>query len=346
MKKALVTGCSGQDGSILTTYLINEYNYKVDGLVRRLSVPNRKNTTFFEKHKNFRFLEGDVEDSARVNQIINDGQYDEVYLLAAQSFVQYSFNNPVQSALTNYIGVINFVEAIRQHSPHSRVYFACTSEIMGGLNCPETGYTEEGPYHPRSPYGISKLASLWHCKNARDGYGLFVSNGILFNHTGEHRGIEFVSQKIATAAANYYWSCEWGLDYDALQLGNLDARRDLGYARDYVEIMHWMLQQDKADDFVIATGEAHSVREMVESAFKHTGYTKMIRWEGSGIHEVGLDDNDKVVVCVSEKFFRPTDVPILIGDITKAKNQLGWKPSVSFDEIFKRMVENAIDSQH
>jgi len=340
MKKALVTGITGQDGSYLAEELLIK-GYEVHGLVRRVSVPNTRNLWMLQN--GVTFVEGDLEDGTKISGIVKDGQYDEIYNLGAMSFVKYSFENPIQTHLTNCIGVINLVQAIRRFSPHSRFYQASTSEMYGGVACPQGGYTEESVFHPRSPYGEAKLAAYWHVRNARDGYGLHASNGILFNHESPRRGIEFVTQKVATAAAKYgAWlgkSPANRLNSPTLKVGNMDAKRDWGDARDYVKGMWLMLQQDQPDDYVLATGKTHSVREMIEICYRYVGVD--LRWVGEGASEIGCDEDDNVVVQINPEFYRPTEVDCLIGNAGKAKKVLGWEPEWTFEDMMIAMVDNA-----
>jgi len=340
MKRALVTGITGQTGSYLTEILLGQ-NYSVDGLVRRLSTPNMKNIQHLLSNPNLKLIPGDVEDATRISGIIKDGQYDTVYNFAGMSLVSYSFDNPVQTALTNYIGVLNIVEAIKHHSSHTKVYQASTSELFGGIsNLPNTEYT---PFVPRSPYAVSKLASYWTIVNARLGYGIFACNGLLHNHESRRRGIEFVTQKVVTSAAKYSQSLEWGTQYDILQVGNLEAKRDWGHALDYARGANLIMEHDKPDDYVLATGEAHSVRELIELAYGMAGVS--IRWVGTGRNEMGFDKEDgRAIVEVSPEFYRPTEVNILIGDPSKAEQVLGWKREYNFVSLIKDMYRAAIDN--
>jgi len=347
MKKALVTGITGQDGSLLAELLLPK-GYEVHGLVRRVSVPNRKNMEMLDS---VIIIEGDLEDGTKMSGIIKDGQYDEVYNLGAMSFVKYSFENPIQTHLTNCLGVINLVQAIRRFSPQSRFYQASTSEMYGGGVCPELyqdGYHEGSAFHPRSPYGEAKLAAYWHVRNARDGYGLHMSNGILFNHESPRRGIEFVTQKVASAAAGYWvWlnrSTHVRGKAPMLRVGNIDAKRDWGDARDYVVGMWLMLQQSEPGDYVLATGEAHTVREMIEACFKEVGTE--IDWDGEGQDEVAFDRYGNLVISINPEFYRPTDVDCLIGNAKKARKILGWRPEISFEEMMIAMVDNARNNIH
>lgn len=337
MKRALVTGCTGQDGSYLCELLLGK-GYHVDGLVRRSSRRDESNLMIVNRHSNFRIVHGDLEDATRMSGIIKDGQYDEVYNLGAQSFVHYSFDNPVQAAHVNYLGCVYLVEAIKQHSPNTKFYQASTSEMYGGI---KNGFlNEKTRFHPRSPYGIAKLAAYWHTRNNRDGHDLFACNGILFNHGSPRRGIEFIEQKVVNAAALYKGWITWG-DYmgrdtvPVLEIGNMEASRDWGDARNYIYGMYLMLQHDIPDDYVLATGESHSVRELVEKAFSLAGTE--IRWEGEGVDEIGYDDLDYPIVRINPQHYRPTEVNILLGDSKKAREILGWQPETSFDAMVQDM---------
>jgi GDPmannose 4,6-dehydratase len=354
MKEALITGVTGQDGSYLAELLL-EKGYRVDGLVRRISVPNRKNTTNFDCHPDFNFVEGDLEDPFRMSGIVKRGQYDEVYNLGAMSFVHYSFQNPTQAALTNYLGNVYLLEAIKQHSPHTRFYQASTSEMYGGTACPESGYDENSAFHPRSPYGVAKLAAYWNTRNARDGYGIFACNGILFNHEGPRRGSEFVTQKIVEGAVKFkQWYDGWNGNINdvapVIELGNINAWRDWGHAKDYVYGMYLMLQPGRdPDDYVLATGEVHSVREFAILAFAEAGFD--LYWEGEnddtgslyGI--VDIEHNGEsfspFVISTSNTHHRPTEVDTLIGNSTKARENLEWEPQYEFKALICDMYQEA-----
>ncbi|MCK5602877.1 GDP-mannose 4,6-dehydratase [Candidatus Pacearchaeota archaeon] len=310
-RKALVTGISGQDGSYLAELLL-EKNYDVYGLVRRSSNPNTPRlTNILDK---ITIVDGDLTDSTSLNSVIKDVQPDEIYNLAAQSFVGLSWNQPVTTGMVTGLGVVQLLEAIRQFgSGDERIYQASSSEMFGKIQ--ETPQTETTPFYPRSPYGCAKLYAHWMCINYRESYGMHISNGILFNHESERRGLEFVTKKITDGVARI----KYGKSHE-LVLGNLDAKRDWGYAKDYAEAMWLMLQQKKPDDYVIATGETHSVQEFVEMSFA----------------EVGLDW--KQYVKQDPKFMRPAEVDYLIGDYSKAKRVIGWEPKVRFKELVKIMV--------
>lgn len=332
MKKALITGITGQDGYWLTKLLIDK-GYEVHGLVRRNSQKSLGNLDYLpiEYKSQINIHWGDITDCFFVEKIIRENKFDEIYHLAAQSFVELSFQNPKLTYDVNIGGTLNVVNSVKDFSPHSRMYFAATSEIFGkAIKQPQN---EETPFYPRSPYGVSKLAGFWTVKNYRESYNLFMSNGILFNHESEMRGPEFVTRKISMGVAKI----KLGLQ-EYIELGNLDSKRDWGYAPEYVEAMWKILQHEKPDDFVIATGENHSVREFVEEAFKIVGIE--IVWEGEGVNEVGKDKkNNKTIIKINPNFYRPAEVYELRGDYSKAKKELGWEPRTKFKDLVKIMVE-------
>ena len=332
MKKALITGITGQDGFFLSRWLL-EIGYEVHGLVRRNSAASLGNLHALNKEELDRITIhwGDVTDHTIVDAVMREGQFDEVYHLAAQSFVSASFTNPSLTYKTNIEGTLNFVNAIKEYSKHTRFYFAATSELYGKAQ--QTPQDEQTPFYPRSPYGVSKLAGFWTVKNYREAYGLFMSNGILFNHESEHRGKEFVTRKITQAVARI---AKGGTE--PLLIGNLDAKRDWGFAGDYAKGMWMILQHSFPDDFVLATGENHSVREFVTEAFRTVDL--QIEWRGQGTEEVGVDKaTGRHVVKIDPEFFRPAEVDAILGNASKAKTLLGWQPTVSFRELVKRMVE-------
>lgn len=337
MKKALITGITGQDGSFLAELLV-EKGYDVTGLIRRKSQFGYGNLDDLVIKGKIKYIYGDITDLSTMINAVKESQPDEVYNLAAMSFVAQSFNEPIASANITGISALNILEAVRTVKPDAKFYQASTSEMFGG--CFEdqsegfTGYNEKSNFHPRSPYGISKLFAHWSTKNYRESYDLFTCSGILFNHESERRGHEFVTRKISDGAARI----KAGL-LDCLELGNLDAKRDWGYAKDYVKAMWLMMQHDKPDDYVIASHECHTVREFVELAFKALGIT--IEWQGSGIDEHGIDKaTGKTIVSINPSLFRPAEVNLLLGDATKAESELGWKREVSFPELVRRMAEN------
>ena len=336
-KVALITGVTGQDGSYLAEFLLNR-GYEVHGIVRRSSSFNRERLgeiydyTHLDKLK-FELHYGDMTDSSSILKILQLTKPDEIYNLAAQSHVQVSFEVPEYTANADALGTLRLLEALRILGMLQKVkfYHASTSELYGLAQ--ETPQTEKTPFYPRSPYGIAKLYAHWITINFREAYGMFACNGILFNHESERRGENFVSKKITQQVAKI----KLGLD-KKLVLGNLNAKRDWGYAKEYVEAMWLMLQQKEADDYVIATGENHSVREFAEKAFKVAGID--IEWKGRGLGEKGLDKKTgNVLVEVDSRYFRPAEVDVLVGDFSKAKKKLGWTAKISFDQLVKIMVD-------
>ncbi len=329
MKSALITGITGQDGSYLAELLLDK-GYKVYGLVRRKSKLDFNNAQHLKNKVEFIF--GDMTDLASLIRAMKISQADEVYNLAAQSFVATSWESPLSTAEIDALGVTNILEAIRTVKPEARFYQASTSEMFGMVQ--EIPQKETTPFYPRSPYGVAKLYGHWITKNYRESYGMYACSGILFNHESERRGEEFVTRKITKAVARI----KYGLQ-DTLELGNLDARRDWGHSKDYVEAMWLMLQQEEPDDYVISTGETHQVREFVTLAFKVAGME--LDWHGENENEYAiLQGTDKVVVKVNPKFYRPAEVELLIGDCKKAETKLGWKRKVSYEQLVKLMVEN------
>lgn len=334
MKKALITGVSGQDGSYLAEFLL-EKGYEVHGVVRRTSVERRANIDHLSGCADFHLHYGDVTDSMSMVRIVGAVQPDEIYNLAAQSHVAVSFDVPEYTADTDALGALRVLEAVRilGLEKKCRIYQASTSELFGRVE--ETPQRETTPFHPYSPYAVAKQYAFWMMKEYREAYGMFACNGILFNHESERRGESFVTRKITLAAGRI--AC--GLQ-DKLYLGNLDSRRDWGYAKDYVECMWLMLQQDKPDDFVIATGVQHTVREFTELAFRYNGLE--LEWRGHGAEERGLDrSTGRTVVEVSPEFYRPTDVVNLLGDPTKARTVLGWNPqATAYEQLVERMARH------
>lgn len=336
MKTALITGVTGQDGAYLAEFLLKK-GYVVHGIKRRASLFNtdRIDHLYKDPHeKNSRFFlhYGDLTDGTNLIRIIQEVQPDEIYNLAAQSHVMVSFKTPEYTANADALGTLRLLEAMRilGLDNKTRFYQASTSELFGKVQ--EVPQRETTPFYPRSPYGVAKLYSYWITVNYREAYRFFACNGILFNHESPIRGETFVTRKITRAVARI----KLGLQ-EKLYLGNLNARRDWGHARDYVEAQWLILQQDNPDDYVIATGEQHSVREFVELAFREVGID--IIWKGEGVYEKGINaDNGKVIVEVDERYFRPTEVDALIGDPTKAKEKLGWSPKVTFKELVSEMV--------
>ncbi len=334
MKKALITGITGQDGSFLAELLIDK-GYEVHGIVRRASISNTGSIDhLFAEHK-VTLHDGDLSDSSSLIRIINIVQPDEIYNLAAQSHVQVSFDVPEYSGDVDALGVLRILEAVRilGLEKKTRIYQASTSELYGKVE--EVPQRETTPFHPYSPYAVAKQYGFWITKEYREAYGMFAVNGILFNHESERRGENFVTRKITLAAGRIAEGLQ-----DHLELGNMDSLRDWGYAKDYVECMWLILQQEKPDDFVIATGEQHTVRDFTEKAFLANGIR--IRWEGVGLEEKGYDvQTGKMLVCVNPQWFRPTDVDNLWGDPTKARTVLGWNPQkTSYEELVKIMAEH------
>ena len=338
-KTALITGITGQDGSYLAEFLLDK-GYAVYGLFRRGST----NTTqriesllneLAQEDKKLHLVYGDMTDSMNLVRLIMEIKPNEIYNLAAQSHVAVSFEEPEYTANADGVGVLRILEAVRVAGLEktTRIYQASTSELYGKVA--EIPQKETTPFHPRSPYGVAKLYGYWITKHYREAYGMYAVNGILFNHESERRGETFVTRKITLAVGNIVKGKQ-----EKLYLGNLNAKRDWGYAKDYVECMWLMLQQEKPEDFVIATGETRTVREFVESAFACAGIN--LRWEGEGVEEKGIDTaTGKVLVEVSPEFFRPAEVDLLLGDPTKAKEVLGWNPrKTSFKELVRRMVEH------
>ncbi|SNX52926.1 GDP-mannose 4,6-dehydratase [Thermoanaerobacterium sp. RBIITD] len=341
MKKALITGITGQDGSYLTELLLNK-GYEVHGIIRRASTFNTKRIDHLYKDPHNPDVKlllhyGDLTDSSNLNRLIEKIEPDEIYNLAAQSHVKVSFEVPEYTADVVGVGTLRLIDAIKETGIHTKFYQASTSELFGGL--PESApQSEKTPFYPRSPYAAAKLYAYWITVNYREAYNLYACNGILFNHESPRRGETFVTRKITMAVANIVKGRQ-----DKLYLGNLNAKRDWGFAGDYVEAMWLMLQQENPDDYVIATGETHSVREFCEKAFKYVGIN--LEWKGSGIEEKGIDKRTgKILVEVDPRYFRPTEVDLLIGDPTKAKEKLKWKPKVSFDDLVYMMVESDLNS--
>ena len=333
-KVALITGITGQDGSYLAEFLL-EKGYEVHGIIRRASLPNTARIEHLMAAGSIRLHEGDLSDSSSLLRVINIVRPDEIYNLAAQSHVQVSFDVPEYSGDVDAIGVLRILEAVRILGliEKTKVYQASTSELYGKVE--EVPQSEATPFHPYSPYAVAKQYGFWIVKEYREAYGMFAANGILFNHESERRGENFVTRKITLAAGRIAEGVQ-----DHLELGNLDSRRDWGYARDYVECMWLILQQDKPEDFVIATGVQHTVRDFTEKAFAANGIT--IRWEGSGLEEKGYDAaTGKMLVCVNPQWFRPTDVDNLLGDPTKARTVLGWNPqATSYEQLIAIMAEH------
>ena len=334
MKKALITGATGQDGSFLAEFLL-EKGYEVHGIVRRASIANTARIDHLLAQNAVTLHDGDLTDTASLIRIIGEIRPDEIYNLAAQSHVQVSFDVPEYSGDVDAIGVLRILEAIRilGLARTAKFYQASTSELYGKVE--EVPQRETTPFHPYSPYAVAKQYGFWITREYREAYHMFAANGILFNHESERRGENFVTRKITLAAGRIAEGLQ-----DHLELGNLDSLRDWGYAKDYVDCMWRMLQQDEPDDFVIATGSQHSVREFVERAFAANGME--IRWTGKDIDEKGYDaGSGKMLVCVNPKWYRPTDVVNLLGDPAKARTVLGWNPrATSFDQLVGIMARH------
>ena len=339
MKKALITGITGQDGSYLAELLLNK-GYEVHGIIRRASTFNtqRIDKIYQDPHEKGVHLHlhyGDMVDASNLSRLIEKIEPDEIYNLAAQSHVGVSFELPEYTADTDAMGTLRLLDAIREARVDTKIYQASTSELFGKVV--ETPQKETTPFYPRSPYGVAKLYAYWITVNYREAYNLFACNGILYNHESERRGKRFVTRKITTAVAKI----KAGLQ-DKLYLGNLNAKRDWGYAPEYCEAMYLMLQQDNPIDLVIATGETHTIKEFAEKAFGYAGYE--IEWDGEGKDEKGIDKKTgKILIEVDPKYFRPTEVDVLIGDPSKAKELIGWEPGVKFDELVEIMVKTDID---
>ena len=339
-KIAFITGITGQDGSYLAELLLSK-KYMVHGLIRRSSTINTSRIDHIFSNKDLKLHYGDITDSSCLEKILNliKNTYPnmsrlEIYNLAAQSHVKISFEMPEYTADTDAFGTLKLLEAIRNNNLEkiTRFYQASTSELFGKVQ--ETPQNENTPFYPRSPYGVAKLYAYWIVKNYREAYGMFACNGILFNHGGVRRGHNFVERKITLGLGKILRG-----ETDRLIMGNIDAMRDIGNAEDYVEGMWRMLQHDVADDYVLSTNETHTVREMIEKSFGLCGFK--IKWEGSGVNEIGYNEKTgQAMVFISEKYYRPAEVDILLGDSTKARTILGWSPKTSFDELIKMMVDH------
>ncbi|XP_047367893.1 GDP-mannose 4,6 dehydratase [Vespa velutina] len=339
---ALITGITGQDGSYLAEFLL-EKGYDVHGIIRRASSFNTSRIQHLyadpkcHRQGKMKLHYGDMTDSSSLVKVISSVQPTEIYNLAAQSHVMVSFEVSEYTAEVDAVGTVRLLDAIRTCGLEKsvRFYHASTSELYG--RAIEVPQNERTPFYPRSPYACAKLYSFWIVVNYREAYNIFACNGILFNHESPRRGENFVTRKITRSIAKIHLGLQ-----DVLELGNLDAKRDWGHAKDYVKAMWLMLQQSTPDDYVIATGESHSVKEFVEAAFQYVGRT--IKWEGEGINETGKDaDNEKVLVRINPKYFRPTEVDVLLGDATKAKEKFGWKPTITFEALVKDMMDSDLN---
>lgn len=340
-KVALITGITGQDGSYLAELLL-EKGYEVHGIIRRSSTFNTSRIDHIfqdphESHKRLSLHYGDLSDASNISRLIEKIQPDEIYHLAAQSHVRVSFDIPEYTADVTGVGTLRLLDAIRESGVKTKFYQASSSEMFGLVQ--HVPQTEDTPFYPRSPYGVAKVYGYWITKNYRESYNLFACNGILFNHESPRRGETFVTRKITRGLARI----KLGLD-STLYMGNLDAKRDWGYAKDYVEGMWMMLQQDKPDDYVLATNETHTVREFIELASKRLGFD--LEWQGEGVNEIGVDKNTgKAVIKIDPAYFRPAEVDLLIGDPAKAKKIMGWEPKVKFKELVEIMVDADLEAE-
>ena len=333
-KVALITGITGQDGSYLAELLL-EKGYDVHGMIRRSSSFNTHRIDHIRDNKNLTNYYGDLTDSSNLNRILEKVKPDEIYNLGTQSHVKVSFDLPEYTAQVDAIGALRFLDAIKETGIDTKFYQASTSELYGKVL--ETPQNEKTPFYPRSPYAVAKLYSYWLVINYREAYDLFAVNGILFNHESPRRGETFVTKKITNSVARISSGSN-----EILYVGNLNAKRDWGYAPEYVEGMWKILQQKEPDDFVLATGETHTVREFIEVSFDCVGIS--IEWSGEGEDEIGINKKNKeVLVKINSKYFRPTEVDILIGDASKAKNILGWEPQVKFKDLVKIMIEDDLN---
>ncbi|MDP2788596.1 MAG: GDP-mannose 4,6-dehydratase [bacterium] len=342
-KKALITGITGQDGSYLAEFLLKK-GYEVHGIIRRASTFNtgRLDDIYQDPHESGRrlFLHyGDLSDSSNVSRLIEKIKPDEIYNLGAQSHVRVSFDLPEYTGDITGLGTVRILDAIKYAGIKTKFYQASSSEMFGKVREKDLPINENTPFSPRSPYGCAKVYSYWITKNYRESYNLFAVNGILFNHESQRRGETFVTRKITRGLARI----KYGKD-KKIFLGNLDAKRDWGYAPDYVEAMYLMLQQDKPDDYILATGEAHTVREFVEEAASYVGIDLV--WKGKGLEEKGIDKKTgNIIVEIDPRYFRPAEVDILLGDNKKAKKKLGWKPKVKFKKLIEIMMQADIEKE-
>lgn len=335
MKKAIITGVNGQDGSYLAELLLNK-GYEVHGTIRRSSSFNTWRIDHIRSHENFHWHYADVTDPVSISNLISTIKPEEFYNLAAQSHVKISFEIPYYTGQVDAIGTLNVLEAIRSHSPSTKLYQASTSELYGKVQ--EIPQTENTPFYPRSPYGVAKLYGFWIIKNYREAYNIFACNGILFNHTSPRRGENFVEKKIVDGLVDISLGKS-----NILKLGNLNSSRDIGHAKEYVEGMWRMLQQETPVDFVLATGVSYTIREIVEMAALKLDME--IKFIGDGVDEIGVrKDTGEKIVEVDSKYFRPSEVDLLIGDATEAKKVLGWEPKLSLSNIIDEMIEDKIKS--
>jgi len=338
-KVALITGITGQDGSYLAEFLLNK-GYMVHGIIRRASSFNTQRIDHVFNNPRLKLHFGDVTDALATDDIIKNLQPDEIYHLAAQSHVKVSFDIPRYTAEVDAIGTLNILESIRKHSPKTKMYNACTSELFG--KAMEIPQKETTPFYPRSPYGCAKLYSYWILKNYVESYGLFAVNGILFNHESERRGETFVTRKTTiglSKLANNYQVVHNKLQViPAVKLGNMYAKRDWGYAPDFVEAMWMMLQKNTPENYVIATGETHTIKEFIDEAIKYTPFFGKVEWIGEGVEEKLIYDKSIVLIDIDPKYYRPAEVEHLVGDYYKAKTELGWTPTTTFHELVRKMM--------
>ncbi|MFT4969562.1 MAG: GDPmannose 4,6-dehydratase [Chitinophagales bacterium] len=335
MKKAFILGITGQDGSYLAELLLAK-GYEVHGMIRRASTFNTKRIEHIFAELKLHY--GDITDSSNVNHLLAKIVPDEIYNLSAQSHVQVSFEVPEYTAQVDAIGTLRILDAMRLHCPKAKFYQASTSELYGKVQ--EVPQSETTPFYPRSPYGVAKIYGFWIVKNFREAYGLFACNGILFNHESERRGKTFVTRKITRGLC----MISKGV-IPVLKLGNLNSKRDWGYAPEYVEGMWRMLQQDEPEDYVLATGKTYSIREFIEKSAQHVGYE--IEWQSEGLDEIGVDKNSgKTIISIDSRYFRPTEVDLLHGDPSKAERELNWKAKVGIDELAKIMMEHDLKEKY
>jgi len=333
-KKAFITGITGQDGSFLTELLL-EKDYEVHGLIRRASNFNTNRIDHLFSHPHVHLHHGDLTDSANLNKLLSQISPDEIYNLAAQSHVQVSFEVPEYTAQVDAMGTLRILDAVINHCPHAKFYQASTSELYGKVQ--EIPQTEQTPFYPRSPYAVAKIYGFWIVKNYREAYQMYACNGILFNHESERRGRTFVTRKITLGMCEVFLNKR-----KTLKLGNLNAQRDWGYAKEYVEAMYLMLQLPEPEDFVISTGKTYSVKTFVEKAANVVGFD--LEWQGEGVDEKAYDKKTgRLIVEVDPKYFRPTEVDLLIGDSSKAQKMLGWKPKVEIDELVQIMMKSDLE---
>lgn len=331
MKKAIITGITGQDGSFLAEILL-EKGYEVHGIIRRASNFNTDRIEHLMSHPQLKLHHGDLGDSANLNKLLSSIQPDEIYNLGAQSHVAVSFEVPEYTAQVDAVGTLRLLDAMANHCPNARFYQASTSELYGLVQ--EIPQKETTPFYPRSPYGVAKLYGFWITKNFRESYNLYACNGILFNHESERRGKTFVTRKVTIGLSEIFYGLR-----KTIKMGNIDSQRDWGYAKEYVEAMWLMLQQEKPEDYVIATGKIYTVRDFIQRAAKHVGMD--IVWEGEGVNEKGIDiKTGKLIVEIDPRYFRPAEVELLVGDASKAKREMGWETKVELDELIEIMMKN------